>query len=68
MLREWGNVCGKRKDQPEVIISSSAVRAQTTARTFWPLPSDFPTSDIAIDERLYGAEPEDVLSIIGGFG
>ena len=54
----------KRKDQPEVIISSSAVRAQTTARIL-ATALDYPTSDIAIDERLYGAEPEDVISIIG---
>ena len=54
----------KRKDQPEVIISSSAVRAQTTARIL-ATALDYPTSDIAIDERLYGAEPDDVLSIIG---
>jgi len=54
----------KRKDRPEVIISSSAVRAQTTANIL-ATAIDYPTSDIAIDERLYGAEPEDVLSIIG---
>ena len=54
----------KRKDRPEVIISSSAVRAQTTA-SILATAMDYPTSDIAIDERLYGAEPEDVLSIIG---
>ena len=54
----------KRKDRPEVIISSSAVRAQTTARIL-ATAMDYPTSDIAIDARLYGAEPEDVLSIIG---
>jgi len=54
----------KRKDRPEVIISSSAVRAQTTARIL-ATAIDYHTSDIAIDERLYGAEPEDVLSIIG---
>jgi phosphohistidine phosphatase len=54
----------KRKDRPEVIISSSAVRAQTTTNIL-ATAIDYPTSDIAIDARLYGAEPEDVLSIIG---
>ena len=53
----------QRGDQPEVIISSSAVRAQTTANIL-ATAIDYPTSDISIDERLYGAEPEDVLSII----
>ena len=47
-----------------MIISSSAVRAQTTARIL-AAAIDYPTSDISIDERLYGAEPKDVLSIIG---
>lgn len=54
----------KRGDQPEVIISSSAVRALTTA-SILATALDYPTSDISIEERLYGAEPEDVLSIIG---
>jgi phosphohistidine phosphatase len=54
----------KRKDRPEVIISSSAVRAQTTAAIL-ATAIDYPASDIFIDERLYGAEPNDVISIIG---
>ena len=54
----------KRGDRPEVIISSSAVRALTTA-SILATALDYATSDISIDERLYGAEPEDVLSIIG---
>jgi phosphohistidine phosphatase len=54
----------KRGSQPETIISSSAVRAHTTARIL-ATAIDYPTSDIAIDDRLYGAEPKDVLSIIG---
>lgn len=54
----------KRGNQPEVIISSSAVRALTTA-SILATALDYPTSDISINERLYGAEPEDVLSIIG---
>jgi len=53
----------KRGNQPEIIISSSAVRAQTTA-SILATAIDYPTSNIAIDERLYGAELKDVLSII----
>ena len=53
----------KRGERPEVIISSSAVRAQTTARIL-AAAIDYPTSDISIDERLYGAEPKDVISIL----
>jgi len=53
-----------RKPQPEMIVSSSAVRAKTTA-TILATEIGYPTSDISIDERLYGAEPKDVVSIIG---
>ncbi len=53
-----------RKPQPEMIVSSSAVRAETTA-TILATEIGYPTSDISIDERLYGAEPKDVVSIIG---
>ena len=54
----------KREPQPEVIISSSAMRAQTTA-TILATAIGYSHSDLSIDERLYGAEPEDVVSIIG---
>jgi len=54
----------KRKPQPALIITSSAVRAETTA-TLLAEAIGYPPSDITIDERLYGAEPKDVLSIIG---
>lgn len=60
---QMGQRLRKREDHPEVIISSSAVRAQTTAGIL-ATAIEYPTSDISIDERLYGAEPEDVLSII----
>ncbi len=53
----------KRKPQPTIIISSSAVRAETTA-TILAEAIDYPISKIKIDERLYGAEPKDVISII----
>lgn len=53
----------KRKPQPTIIISSSAVRAETTA-TLLAEAIGYPVSDITIDERLYGAEPKDVISII----
>ncbi len=53
-----------RKPQPTIIISSSAVRAETTA-TILAEAIDYPLSDLKIDERLYGAELNDVISIIG---
>ncbi len=53
----------KRKPQPAIIISSSAVRAETTA-TLLAETIGYPISDLIIDARLYGAEPNDVVSII----
>ena len=40
------------------------MRAKTTA-IILASAIGYPTSDISINARLYGAEPEDVLSIIG---
>jgi phosphohistidine phosphatase len=53
----------KRKPQPTIIISSSAVRAENTA-TLLAEAIDYPISHVTIDERLYGAEVQDVISII----
>lgn len=53
----------KRKPQPTIIIASSAVRAETTA-TLLSEAIGFPIADLKIDERLYGAEPKDVVSLI----
>jgi phosphohistidine phosphatase len=58
-----GNRLRTRKPQPTIIISSSAVRAETTA-TILAEAIDYPISEIKIDERLYGAEPSNVISII----
>ena len=60
---EMGNRLRKRKPQPTIIISSSAVRAETTA-TILAEAIDYPLSDIKIDERLYAAESSNVISII----
>ncbi len=58
-----GKRLGKRRPQPELIISSSALRAETTA-TILAETIGYPSSELKIDARLYGAEPKDVLSII----
>ena len=52
-----------RKTLPEIIISSSAVRAKTTAKIL-AKSIDLPKSNVTINEKLYGAEPEDVVSIL----
>ncbi|MEX2491133.1 MAG: histidine phosphatase family protein [Nitrospirales bacterium] len=61
---QMGKRLRKRKPQPTIIIASSAVRAETTA-TLLAEAIGYPVSDITIDERLYGAEVKDVVSIIG---
>lgn len=53
----------KRKPQPTIIIASSAVRAETTA-ILLAEAIGFSIADLKIDERLYGAEAKDVVSII----
>ncbi len=60
---QMGKRLRKRKPQPALIISSSAVRAETTA-TLLAEAIDYPISDILVDDRLYGAEVPDVISII----
>ncbi len=60
---EMGNRLRKRAPQPPIIISSSAVRAETTA-TILAEAIDYPLSELKIDERLYGAEADDVIAII----
>ncbi len=60
---EMGKRLRKRTPQPTIIISSSAVRAETTA-TILAEAIDYPISDLQIDERLYGAEANDVIGII----
>ena len=58
-----GKRLGERNPQPEIIICSSAVRAETTA-TILAEAIGYPLSNLKIDERLYGAEPNNVISII----
>lgn len=60
---QMGKRLKKRKPQPEVIISSSAVRAKTTAKAL-AKEIGFSKSDVTIDERIYGAGPKDIVSII----
>lgn len=60
---EMGKRLFKRTPQPTTIICSSAVRAETTA-TILAEAIDYPIADLNIDDRLYGAEATDVVSII----
>ena len=52
-----------RQPQPQMIICSSAVRAETTA-TLLAETIGYPLANLNIDSRLYAAEPKNVVSII----
>ncbi|GJL63990.1 MAG: phosphohistidine phosphatase SixA [Nitrospirales bacterium] len=57
---------GQRLSQrlkPEVMISSHALRAKTTAQIL-ATKLDYPEADILFEECLYEAEPDDLLSVI----
>lgn len=53
----------KREPLPKVVISSSAVRAKTTAKIL-AKEIGYSPSKIVIDEGLYDAGPGDIVSII----
>jgi len=55
----------KRDLKPDVILSSPAVRALTTAQLMAD-KLDYKAKDIVVDDRLYAATPETVLKVIRG--
>jgi len=62
---EMGRGLARRGIQPDVILSSPALRARTTAE----LMADalgFGSQRITIDDRLYAASADDVLEVIRG--
>ena len=60
---DMGQRLRRRELRPEMIIASSAVRAKTTAEII-AAEIEYPESEIIIDERLYEAEPDDILNIL----
>ena len=56
----------ERTPLPKHIISSSAIRAKTTAGILSEM-INYPVQNLIIDERLYEAESNDVLTIIHEF-
>ena len=58
-----GKRIAKRKDQPELIVSSPAVRAATTVKVI-AKELGFKPSDVVIEERIYGADQQDMIEII----
>ena len=60
---EMGARLARRKDRPDLIVSSPAVRALETARIF-ARKLGYPRKDIVVEERLYGAGIAEVLDVI----
>ncbi len=54
-----------RCPNPMGLVSSPAIRAKETA-TIFATALAFPISNMKVDERIYEAEVEDLLSVIGG--
>jgi len=53
--------------KPDLIVSSPAVRALTTAELF-AKKLDYKLKDIVVDKRLYAAAPDDLLEVIHELG
>ena len=53
----------RRKDRPDLIMSSPAVRALTTARII-AKRLGYPRNDIVVKDRLYGAGVVELLDVI----
>lgn len=60
---EMGARLAKRKDRPDLIVSSPAVRALTTARII-ARKLGYARKDIVVKERLYGAGVVELLDVI----
>jgi len=60
-----GKRLGRRRSKPEVILSSPAVRAKSTAKIL-ATEIGYPKSGIIVDDLMYAAGPEDLVSVIRG--
>lgn len=60
---EMGRRLAERGLEPDVIRSSTAVRARTTAELIADALGLAPDR-LDLDERLYGASPEDILGVV----
>ena len=60
---EMGARLARRKDRPDLIMSSPAVRALTTARIIAGRLG-YPCNDIVVRDRLYGAGVVELLDVI----
>ena len=60
---KMGERLAKRRVKPDLILSSPAVRALATAEIF-AKKLDYKRRNIAVNERLYAAEANDLLDVI----
>ncbi len=61
---EMGRRLRERGVSPQAILSSTAVRARTTAEAIAEQLGVAPDV-VALDERLYGSSPETILAVVG---
>ena len=60
-----GKRLAKQQGKPDLILSSPARRALTTAEII-ASELGYKTKDIVVDDRLYATDPETLLAVIGG--
>ena len=63
--KKMGQYLNKIKQIPEIVISSSAIRAKSTAKL--ALEHGSWSSELAIETKIYGGTPETLLNIISKF-
>jgi len=63
---KMGARLAKRDMRPELILSSPALRALTTAQLM-ARKLDYKTKDVLVDDRIYASSPRVLLEIIHGF-
>ena len=64
---KMGERLAKRDVEPDLVLSSPAVRALTTAQLF-ARKLDYKLADIVVDERLYASSPDVLLKVIHALG
>jgi len=64
---KMGERLAKRDVKPDLILSSPAMRALTTAEII-AKKLDYKLKDIVVDDRLYAGEADDLLNVIHKLG
>jgi phosphohistidine phosphatase len=64
---KMGKRLQERDVKPDLILSSPAIRALTTAEII-AKKLDYKLKDIVVDDRLYGGEADDLLNVIHKLG